>query len=98
MHRTDLVRRQSLTEQIYCTHLTAKHALLVELRGRTDVALVEGLLNKYTDQINTPTVISKNCKEFSNHTKTKQLNHIKFLVVLTSLVETNQTISVLEAN
>lgn len=43
VHRAYLVRRQRFAEQIYRAHLSAKHALLVQFGGRSDVAFVEGL-------------------------------------------------------
>lgn len=46
MHGADLVRGESLSEQIDGGHLPAEHSLLVQLCCRADVAFVEGLVNK----------------------------------------------------
>ena len=46
MHGADLVRAERLTEEVDGGHLAAEDALLVHVRGRTDVALVEGLEKK----------------------------------------------------
>lgn len=43
VHGADLVRGERLAEQVDGGHLSAEHALLVQLRRRADVALVEGL-------------------------------------------------------
>ena len=43
MHRADLVRAEGLAEEVDGRHLPAEHALLVHVRGRAHVALVERL-------------------------------------------------------
>ena len=43
VHRADLVRAEGLAEEVDGGHLAAEHALLVHIRGRAHVALVERL-------------------------------------------------------
>lgn len=43
MHRTDLLRGQCLAEKVDRRHLATEHALLVQLGGGSNVALVKGL-------------------------------------------------------
>ncbi len=43
MHCADLVRRQSLAEEVDGRHLSAEHPLLIHIGGGADVALVKRL-------------------------------------------------------
>lgn len=45
MHGADLVSGERLSEQVDGRHLAAKDTLLVQFRRRTDVALVERLVD-----------------------------------------------------
>lgn len=112
MHSAYLMRRQSFAEQINRAHLSAKHALFIQFRCSSDVTFVKWLQRRTCyialfifDQhfiardhnFNAfRATTSFNCGRQTR--KINRRNYIQYVNLLTSFVETNHAISVLEAN
>lgn len=108
MHGAHLVCGQRLAEQVDGGHLTAEHPLLVQLGGGSDVAFVERLQPPTHAQL----AITQNFafvgevgiwrKEFSKGIRRLREMELNFgrqgFWSLTSFVDTNHAISVLDAS